>query len=260
MINKDELVASVAGSELNSTLFQELIEQHISLTKSFHRKDYEKTLNKTGKFTETVFQLLEELLSDGHSTQPRFSDVQDKLENQSKGSIPESIRKILPRIARYSLYTIRSERGAVHKDEINPQMIDAYFAHQTTKWVISEFIRVYGTEDIDVEELRRRMEQVSTRSLPFVEEFEGGDIMILIDNIKTKDKILLVLYHFYPERVTRKDLYAYIDDEDNSTIRPNLHNANDQKHVHENDDGAKLTRQGRLYVEENYGTELTLQD
>ena len=255
MIDNSELISKIEGSNLDEKLFEELLEEHDGIRKAFNRKDYEKTLNKTGKFVETVFQILQDIKDGEYDTRPKFNDIKEDLEEKDKGEYPESIRKIMPRVAK-SMYTFRSERGGSHKVEIDHQYIDAHFNVQAARWVVAELLRIYGDGDLDVEELETQVQNIATKSLPLVEEFEDGDIMILHQGASIEQEALMILYHFYPERISTNKLMDLMDHQKRNSISQALRRAEKNRYIHRNKDGEKLTQRGKKEIEETYGPEL----
>lgn len=255
MISNEEILSEVEDSELDQTLFEELLEEHDAIRKAYNRKDHEKTLNKTGKFCETTYQLLQEILEDEHDTQPNFNNIKDDLEQTQKSEYPESIRILIPRVAK-AMYDFRSKRGGAHKIEIDHQYIDAHLNVQTSRWIVAEFLRVYGDGDVELDTLEAQVQQLATRSIPLVEEFPNGDVMVLQETDSAKEESLMVLYHYYPDRVSLDRLDEILSSKDRNNINMNLKNAqNRDKYVHSGDDGYILTEKGRKYIENTYGEE-----
>ncbi|MFB6199259.1 MAG: hypothetical protein ABEJ83_00135 [Candidatus Nanohaloarchaea archaeon] len=255
MIQNSELLSEIEDADLDETLFEELLEEHDGIRKAFNRKDYEKTLNKTGKFVETTFQILQEIKDGEHDARPSFNDVKGELEDEEKGEYPESIRKIMPRVAK-SMYTFRSERGGSHKVEIDHQYIDAHFNVQAARWIVAELLRIYGDGDLEVEELESQVQNIATRSLPLVEEFEDGDIVILHQDASIEQETMMVLYHFYPERVETEKLMDMMSHQKRNSVSQALRRAEERRVIHRNEDGEKLTERGKQEIEEKYGPEL----
>jgi len=237
---------------LDQKLFEELLEEHDGIRKAFNRKDYEKTLLKTGKFCETTYQLLQEIKDGQHDQQPNRVQLTQDLEDLPSNDYPESIRTLIPRVSN-SMYDFRNKRGGAHLSPINPQYIDAHLTVQGSRWIIAELLRVYGDGDVEVETLKSQVQHLATRSLPLVEEFEDGDVMVLAETDSCKEDILMILYHFYPDRVTNDELNEIITDESRQNVLTSVNQLyKDKNYVHRNDSGAKLTEKGRRHVENTY--------
>ncbi|MFP4116258.1 MAG: hypothetical protein ACLFTQ_03605 [Candidatus Aenigmatarchaeota archaeon] len=251
-VNKEDF-GSV--EEINEELFDEMLDEHIALKKAYCAKDYEKVLIKGGKFVETVFQILQDLHTGNYSEQPNFESVQESLRNTESDKYPNSVRLAIPRIAR-NLYMMRSHRGGAHRSELDPRYIDAALSLSISNWIVSELIRLYS--DKEPEEVEHLMKQTVTRNLPLVEEFEDGDVVILAEQDSCREECLLILYHFYPERISNEKMKEYVDNHSGVNVTSSLGNAEDNKLVHRNDNGNKLTSKGRNYVEKKYGSQFSV--
>jgi len=256
MLNDDKLVQDIQESELDQELFEILLEEQRGLQTAFNRKDYEKTLNKTGKFCETLFQLLEEFMHGSYDFEPDREQITDELEDLDSSDYSDGLRILIPRLAN-SMYDFRNRRGGAHVSRVDPQYMDAQFAVQGSRWILGELLRIFGDGEISPEDLKAQIHQVATRSLPLVEEFEDGDAKVLAETSSAKEDILLLLYHFYPERVSNDRLDNLIPTESRENILMNLRNAAQRDNlVHRNDQGAKLTLRGRREVENTHGVQL----
>lgn len=253
MITVKELSQSVEDSDLDETLFEELVDEHLALHKAFHRRDYEKALLKAGKFVETLFQNLEFLLDEEYSANPSINGVSERLKQTDKGTYPKSVRLMIPRRGKV-MYGLRSKRGGAHKTEVDPRFMDAKCAASDSNWILSELIRLYSDREPDA--VKAIIEHVVTDSLPFVEEFEDGDVMLLLEPDSCKEEELLILYHFYPNRVSNEEMKTYLDHQTSRNVTSSLGNAEDERLVHRNDDGSELTEKGKKYVENKFGREL----
>lgn len=253
MLTNSEILSEIEDSVLDEKLFEELLEEHDGIRKAFNRKDYEKTLLKTGKFCETTYQLLQEIKDGDHDQQPNRVQLTKDLENLPSNDYPESVRILIPRVAN-SMYDFRNKRGGAHISPIDPQYIDAHLTVQGSRWIIAELLRVYGDCDVEVETLKSQVQHLATRSLPLVEEFENGDVMVLAETDSCKEDILMILYHFYPDRVTNDELAEIISEESRQNVLTSVNQLYKNKnYVHRNDSGAKLTQKGRRHVENTYG-------
>lgn len=256
MMTSSEITAQVSGTPLDEQLVEELVDEHLALQQAFLREDYEKTLVKTGKFCETAYQLLDDLTTGSYSTSPSFKELKKQLEQLDSDDHADGIRILIPRLGK-NVYDLRSRRGAVHKAEMDPLFMDAHLAVQITRWILAEFLREFGDYEGDSELLEMQIEHITTESLPMVEEFEDGDVKVLIDVESAKEEILLILYHFYPERVSVDQLNEFLPGQSRANVRTNVNNAaKKDRYVHRNDEGAKLTKKGKRYVEEEYGSQM----
>lgn len=251
MISKDELVNSLNSKELDKVLVEELVEEYFGIQESYSREDYEKTLLKGGKFSETVFQLLEYIKEGNYSNEAKTSSLVEEMRNTESGVLPDSIRLLVPKIAR-RIYDMRNDRGGGHKSDVDHLYMDSGLVKRQSEWIISELLRVFG-QGSDKED---KINNLISQSTPYVEEFENGDIMILADTESCKEDCLLILYHFYPERIANVGLKEYVDGHSDKNVTTSLRFAEEKKLVHRSEEGNKLTSKGIKYVEENYTEKL----
>ncbi len=160
--------------------------------------EYETAINKSGKFVETVLQILKYIISEkviNNTKLLRIKDVSEELLQTPVDTYPVSIRKIIPRSIN-AIYTIRSERGTAHKSgDIKPNIIDCNFVVSTCDWILAEFLRLYHNSDIkEVENIMNSL--VENKSLDKKE-------ISIIDFLKSKEinnhsnRIMAMAYYLY---------------------------------------------------------------
>jgi hypothetical protein len=244
---KDEILASITG--IDGNLVKEFLDDYELLHQSYFKKDYEKTLLKSGKLIETTFQIFEFLLNGKYTLKPSINSVLAELENKPVGSVPESIRTILPRLGK-AVYTIRSKNGGGHKSIITPQEVDAFLCVQVSKYILAELLRLYSN-------LPDKKKMIYVRyylrpKIPFIQEFENGDLCILVKTDSCKDKILLVLYGKYPMRIDKDKIKAYVKNESSNNILTSLKNAEKESYIHISENGCIITDLGKDYIERKF--------
>jgi len=248
MISKEVILDSVDGP--NKTLFSELLDDHEGLKKAYLSKDYEKALLKGGKFVETLFKNLEFLRTGEVIRDIDFEVIMQALKNTKRDDYDDSIRLIIPRIGTI-VYMFRSKRGGAHRTERDPLEIDANFCYNSVKYIVAELVRLYS--NLNEEIIKDYLGHVLTKDLPFVEEFEDGRITILVDTGSCREDLLLVLYNFYPQRLTNEDIKKHlIEFYTAENITTSLGNTIKSKLVDRNENGSMLTRKGVNYIEERY--------
>ncbi len=86
-------------------------------------------------------------------------------------SFPRSLRIQIPRML-ISLYEIRNNRGVGHVGgDVNPNEMDAICVLQTSKWIVSELIRVF--HNVTVSEAQSEVSALSNRELSLIWEVDG---------------------------------------------------------------------------------------
>lgn len=233
------------STKIDKSLVDDLLEEYKEIKNYQFRGQNENAINKSGKFVETVFQILKYIMSKKVINNPNITDISNELLQTPKNGYPSSIRKIIPRSAK-AIYTIRSERGAAHKSEaISPNIIDCEFVVSTCDWILSEFLRLYHNSDVN--EITKIVNGLIEKKVPIIEEF-GEDICILKEDLSNKDEILLILYHFYPKMVSNAALTKWTKSYTQKTLT-NLRNAEKEKLVYRNGKENTLTKRGITEVE-----------
>lgn len=241
-----EEIKNNLSKSLDKSLVDDLLDDYSTIKKYHLLGQHENAIIISGKFVETVFQILKYILSGTIDTSPSINTISQELENTPKGAYPESIRIIIPRSAN-AIYTIRSRRGYAHKSkEISPNHIDSEFVVSTCDWILAEFLRLYHNDDIDA--IQNVMNSIVEKKVPLIEEFED-DVYVLSTELSTKEQILLILYHFHPKNVSNKDLTKWLKGYP-QLITTNLRNAEKEKLIHRNGKKNRITRLGIKKVEE----------
>jgi hypothetical protein len=244
-----EEIYSNLSSKIDRDLVKDLLSEYREIKKYHYIGQYELAITKSGKFVETVFQILYYLLSGRVIKNPNFNKISERLLQTNRGRFPESIRLIIPEAAK-TIYSIRSKRGATHKvNGISPNFIDCSFVVSTCDWILSEFLRLYHSSDI--EEISRIINSLVEKKIPIIEEF-GDDIVVLEKELPIRDQILLILYHFYPRMISNKELKSWIKPKYPQIITSNLGKAERDKMVYRRGGESTLTKKGIRDVEKFY--------
>jgi hypothetical protein len=110
--------------------------------------------------------------------QDRDSTRRDQIASRDRetiGSLPDSIRMLVPRIALAMVYDVRSKRGAVHVKEIDPRRIDVDLAARAASWIMAELIRLYHVDDESAVQLE--MTALTRATFPLLESIDGEDFV-----------------------------------------------------------------------------------
>jgi len=195
------------SEEVSKELFHRFLKEFREMKEAYYVQNYEHVLTKAGKLVELTFQILSNLAFGKIPKQPNINQLIQKLESDEKAKkLNDSLRLIVPRIA-YSLYTLRSKRGAVHVNhEVSPNFIDSALAVSMCSWILSEFLRLFLKTD-DVLELINTISKIN--NIPLIEEIDGYSV-ILKPEMTAKEQILLILYSKHPKVVLRKDLNVWV--------------------------------------------------
>ena len=234
-------VLSDFPSNLSKELFVKLINEYREIKIAHYVQNHEQTLTKAGKFVEIVFQILSYIAFGEIPRNPNFKEISSKLEKEPSEKLHESLRVIIPRVA-YTLYTIRSKRGAVHiNDEVSPNFIDSTFVVASCNWILSEFLRIFLEKEHN--EVLEIINGLSKVHLPLVEEI-SGELVVLRPEMTAKEQILILLFHKYPEFVSKKELKRWVKGKSQSRVNCALSELKKGSLIVEINGELKLTARG----------------
>lgn len=236
-------IQSNLSAVIPKSLVDDLLEDYQDIKRYHLLNEHENAINKSGKFVQTVFQILEYLRTGKVVIKPNHNDVLKHLENATQ--LHETIRMTIPRSAK-AIYDIRSKRGSAHKsDYISPNNIDCEYVVSTCDWILAEFLRMYHKDDIN--EITRIVNSLVEKNLPIIEEF-GDDVLVLLDMSK-KDQCLVILYHFHPKMIGTANLSKWTNSSPQLTYE-NLKKSIRDKWVYKKGNECTLTKLGIKKVEE----------
>ena len=226
---------------VNKEFFRMLLDEYKGIKTAYYTQNYELVLAKAGKFVEITFQILSNIAFSEIPEKPNFNEIYKNLENIPERDLHISLRVLIPRVA-FTLYTIRSKRGAVHiNSEVSPNYIDCTFAVASCDWILSEFLRLYLNKEQN--EVLRVINSISKIHLPMVEEI-NGELVILNTKMTAKEQILVLLHQKYPVPVQRNDLKRWVKGKSTRQINRALSDVGRESLIYETQDGIILTSKG----------------
>ena len=150
--------------------------------------------NEIGQFVEVARRMIEYQLDNKYtplSTKlPIFNEGVLKAWEKYDSKYLEEYRIVIPRCL-YSMYCIRNKRGMIHKNHIDPNRMDATMLLGSTKWVLSEFLRLIST--LTFEETETVVNSIMSKETSIMWD-TGSCIRVLNTKMASKDKILCLLY------------------------------------------------------------------
>lgn len=238
------MIASIFGEQLA----EKILLRYKEGEEKYYQGDFESSLLKFGKFAELIKEGLLKKFSDKiNSTNEvdfkKFCDLMESLPPE-EGDSP---RKYIPRLLR-SVYDLRSGRGGAHEGEIDPNTIDATLSYTISNWILAEIIRILSKTNI--EEARQMIASLFYRRIPFIEEIEENQLLVLIPNLSIREEILLLLYYKGRNWVTTNDLNHWIRPKNSRLITNILPKLNEGRLVVYLGRKAKITARGIAYVEQ----------
>jgi len=206
-------VATDLKSQLPAELVDALLTSYDEIKQNFFLGRHEPSELNGGKFCEACIRILQHQ-TDRRNYTPlgvQIPDVIGKLRNFE--SIPsaaanESYRIHIPR-ALLAMYNIRNKRGVGHLGgDVNPNIADASFLVACADWVMAELFRIHYQCSLD--EAQRIVNSLVQRRLNLVHELEKVK-RVLLPSLSHRDQTLLLLASAYPEKVSDRNLIAWIE-------------------------------------------------
>jgi hypothetical protein len=161
-----------AFSVLPDTLRADLLDAFNEIIKNYREHRWEPSELNGGKLCEAVFTIIEGYLEGGkypaRAKKPsQFPQTCWALE-QKYSHVPasRSARILIPRMM-IGLYDIRNNRGVGHAGaDVNPNLMDATVVVYTSKWLVSELVRLLHT--LTTDEATDIVEGLIEREIPWV--------------------------------------------------------------------------------------------
>ncbi len=165
-----------------------LVESYEKLVSSFRRGDLDGCLTTAGLFVEHALRAVEFVRTG--AAPPEIKSVSGTVKAmESDANLPDSLRFLIPQVAKAAVYEIRNKRGAVHVKGIDPRYIDASLAVHAAAWVIAEFLRLYHSSEELV--VAQAMAALMRGHVPFIEAF--GDERVVTRKVPRDVELLLLL-------------------------------------------------------------------
>lgn len=150
--------------------------------------------NEIGQFIEVARRIIE------YQLDSKYTPIADKLKNFNEriliewenhdSKYPEVYRIIVPRCL-YAMYCLRNKRGMIHKNQINPNKMDATILLGNTKWVLAELFRMSSM--LSFEETEAVINTIISKETSIIWN-TGTGLRILDTKMSAKNKVLCLLY------------------------------------------------------------------
>jgi hypothetical protein len=246
MVTYDKFTAELVSKGINKSIVDKLIEEYGIVKHEHLIGDDEKVVLHAAKFSDIVLALIKNketgLLVDINDI--HFDDLYKEIMNYAKPTPEQGILTLaIPRVA-VSIQTLRNKKNVAHVKTIDPCVLDSYYCVSSCDWMLSEMAMLFYTSDPS--EAKELIDSFVRKRVPLVEEFEEQSIVVLKKGVPLFDEILLALYHFYPRRRESAFLNKQLK---SSNFYGTLARLEDEKLIHRNDEGIKLTQLGIEYVE-----------
>lgn len=190
---KNNQIEKLLKSDIPEELIKYLLEHLEKANKEFIKENWDYVGNEMGKFVEIAFRIVQNKNLKSYTPinkkLPIITEAFLKTFEQSNNA-GEEYRIIIPRVL-YSMYCIRSKRGMIHINNINPNRMDALYLINSAKWILAEIIRI--TSNIDFEVAIELIGDIMHKTIPYI--WKNEDVVrVLNTKLNVKEKILLLLY------------------------------------------------------------------
>ena len=240
------------AKHIDKTILDEILEHYRVLKIAYQLQDWEKSLIRGGKFSESVMKAIH-FLRTGEVV--RRISVESEINDTLKDTkLPDSVRLLIPRAIRV-LYGHRSQRGGAHTYPFDPNAMDCSLVSPIADWILSELVRLYYTTD--PERAMAIVKALTKKTTPFV-EYIDGDYVVLRQNAPAREQIGFILYARYHNRTTPTQLKRWIADHSPQSITISLQRMEKAKLVHRNSEGVILTTLGIREVEHEIASRLEI--
>ena len=242
---KDQLRAS----GLPRVLVDELIEAFSEARRNHHLGGLRLAAVEGGRYCEAAYRILEYIVDGSFSPLGAQLDVvklSNRLANEPRGSVSDSVRLHIPRALRV-IYDIRNSRDAAHLgDGIDPNIQDSSLVIGCLNWTMAELVRLF--HGVSANAAAVLIDQLVRRTVPVIQDFDG--VPRVLRDLPAGDMCLLLLYQHGLEPMPVDDLRAAVRPKMRQHLNRTLQRLDDLNYAHMADGQIWITRVGERRVEE----------
>jgi hypothetical protein len=213
-VEKAALTDALA-KKLPRNLAEDLVNEFVELRQDVATK----TLGRSpsGKFVETIVQLMEFLEINSYSTPP---NVEQYLRNVESRACPldDGLRVVGARVAR-GMYALRNKRNILHKGNVDPNTYDLRYLLHGAQWLIAELLR--NVSGLKMEESGQLVEMVYAPVGQLVQD-TGFRKLVLQDRLTPSEELLLLFHGHYGKVMAEADVYSSMNRRDSKPIKNGL--------------------------------------
>jgi len=229
-------------------LIAELMKEY-RMTKRFHYLgDWEKSILHASKFSEIALAVVKNIVDKEviDINNIHFDSLCKSMLKRKRNSAKDEILTLaIPTTAR-SVYNIRNKKRVAHVKAIDPDLLDSQYCVSACNWILAEFVMLYL--ESNPKEVNAIIHSLIEKRVPFIEQFEDGSLFILKEGLTFKEEFMVALYQL-GGRIPEKELTRILKKYPQLTYRT-ARNLENDKLVHINENGVKLTRKGIKFVED----------
>lgn len=249
VLDRDKL-ERILSNNFDSVLAKNLIDFYKKLKETQFLGKFEECQINCGKFVEIMIRILEFLNGGQYTALNKLVKLDNKLVNQleSNTKLYDSMRFHIPKILK-TIYDIRNKRGVAHVGEINPNIMDSTYVVTACDWILAECVRIYYADDLKT--VKNIIKSIIETKIPIIEEF-GEDLLVLEPNptsLSVSSKILLILYHKHPDRMSIQNIKKWIKTRSKSHIMTALKQLEEKTNIFRRGNEIYITKRGIMYIE-----------
>ena len=246
MVTYKKFAADLVSKGIDKSIVDRLINEYSILKHEYLLGDNEKVVLHAAKFADIALALIKNKETGNiiDINNIHFDRLFNEILNYPKTTPEQAILTLaIPRVA-VSIQTLRNKTNVAHNKTIDPCFLDSYYCVSSCDWILSELVMILYTSD--PHEAKELIDSFVKKKMPLIEEFEEQAVVVLKKKVTLFNEILLLMYHFYPQRLTN----AFLNKQLKSTnLYGTLQKLATERLIHRNDEGNKLTQLGIEYVE-----------
>ena len=192
-----EAVYGILETAYGKQIAEKLLTAYLEIESNYSLGKWKASELDAGHYVESVRRLLEQQLFGYHTSFDKklkvFDDAVLKQYEQATGN-NDSYRMLIPRALK-AIYNIRNKRGVGHISGVSPNEMDSTYILYTVKWVLAELVRL--NSGLSVSETQRLVDDIVERKISLI--WKTSDFTRILDpDMKTRDKVLVLLYDESP--------------------------------------------------------------
>lgn len=200
-------------------LRDELLASFEEISRNYRETKWEPSELNGGKLCEVAYSIIKGFADNNFPSKAfkpkNMVDACRDLEKHPNGTLSRSFRILIPRMI-IGLYEVRNNRGVGHVGgDVNPNQMDAILVFIMSKWILSEFVRVF--HGATTEEASAAVESLMSREVPWIWKV-GKSQRVLKQGLTMKNQVLLMLYA-QPQVVKESQLFQWIEHSNRSVFR-----------------------------------------
>jgi len=234
-------------------LTKELLHSYSKALNEYSKQNWKYLINELAQFNEITYRIIEYLLNGSYTSLkdklPIFNEtVLVKWENIPNKE--ENIRIIIPRVL-YSMYCIRNKRGAIHKNDISPNKMDANILLYDAKWILAELFRICSK--LSIEDSQKIIDSIINKEIDLIWQI-NDKTRVLNQKLTCNEQILLLLYS--NNTMCVDDLIKNIEYSNKSTFKSILKKLHKDRLIEYDDVNCIISpkglRQAEQIIKDNY--------